>query len=161
MSSIHLKPTSKRQARALRRAERVLQGLHRIGQGVWELHTYSIEWLVDTIAQPFQPVDADERLAVNALMPLMDDLLMGKHDGTLCLLCSATFATARLPAKFLILRPGCDALTAAGGAADGVAGLLCPKCSALPDWQARVLEFYRKNAIQDLRPVMVAPGGHA
>ena len=45
--------------------------MHRVGQGVWELHTYSLEWFAHTLAQPRQPEDPDERLAIRALLPFM------------------------------------------------------------------------------------------
>jgi hypothetical protein len=136
-----------------------LTDIHRIGQGVWELRMYNPTAFLEAALNPALLNDDgfhDCRIVANAIQQIMH------HPGMLCLLCQQTFSAHHLPSRFVILRPSIDAIRATPkGACTVVGNGICSDCVAQPELPARVVDYYRRNVISDLREVRLAEAGAA
>jgi hypothetical protein len=136
-----------------------LTDIHRIGQGVWELRIYAPEAFLEAMLNSALLDDEtfhDCRVVARAIEQIVH------RTGTLCLLCQQVFSGEHLPGLFVILRPSLDAIRATtDGGSHVLTNGVCLDCAAQPALPRRVVDFYRRNIISDLREIRIAEAGAA
>jgi hypothetical protein len=133
--------------------EETFQQIHGEGQGVWQFAVFSPENTPELILAAL----AGQELAIRWLRALSDAMhtVPRQKPPMLCLLCQHTFRLSRPPAAFAMLTAKIEDPSVA------VVNGLCPRCfTADRDMQDRIAEYYRKNALSDLRmlPPIGEPG---
>jgi hypothetical protein len=132
--------------------DKIRRSAHRVGPGLREIRTYTQLEFFELVLTPEALTDEDlahDCSLIARALPRFDQV------DALCLLCPAVVGAR--PARFVIFRPGVDALRAAPGAQVIVTGV-CEVCNAKPDLLGRLLVHFRQHVDPGLRELHVGEG---
>lgn len=135
---------------------RHLHAAHAEGQGVWVLEVYTRDKIAGIL---YDAAHGDKK--AHQLAQVIKSVVTGiatqpKDSPLLCLTCDYAFTLkSEPPAAFTVFRGYND------DAKHLTANLLCNTCAGLKDAKARIISTLKRLAIQDIREIKMAPGGHA